>query len=62
MYIYYTIGNNSGPQTLVRIVEVSVIGGVHFWRFHCSSLQDVPTEPFFIPSVLYFAPYLPPKI
>jgi len=25
---------NSGPQTLVCIVEVSVIGGVHFWRFH----------------------------
>ena len=24
-----------GPQTLVRIVEVSVIGGVHFRRFHC---------------------------
>ena len=28
MYIYYSIGNNSGPWTLVRIVEVSVIGGV----------------------------------
>ena len=26
---------NSGPLTLVRIVEVSVIGGVHFRRFHC---------------------------
>jgi len=26
---------NSGPRTLVRIVEVSVIGGVHFRRFHC---------------------------
>ena len=25
MYIYYSIGNNSGPRTLVRIVEVSVI-------------------------------------
>ena len=35
MYIYYSIGNNSGPRTLVRIVEVSVIGGVRFWRFHC---------------------------
>jgi len=35
MYIY--IGNNSGPWTLVRIVEVSVIGGVHFRRFHCST-------------------------
>ena len=35
MYIYYSIGNNSGPQTLVRIVEVSVIGGVCFRRFHC---------------------------
>ena len=33
MYIY--IGNNSGPWTLVRIVEVSVIGGVRFRRFHC---------------------------
>ena len=28
MYIHYSIGNNSGPWTLVRIVEVSVIGGV----------------------------------
>ena len=27
---------NSGPWTLVRIVEVSVIGGVRFWRFHCN--------------------------
>ena len=26
---------NSGPRTLVCIVEVSVIGGVHFRRFHC---------------------------
>ena len=26
---------NSGPWTLVRIVEVSVIGGVRFRRFHC---------------------------
>ena len=40
MYIY--IGNNSGPWTLVRIVEVSVIGGVRFRRFHCISLyQDI---------------------
>ena len=36
MYIHYSTGNNSGPRTLVRIVEVSVIGGVHFRRFHCS--------------------------
>ena len=36
MYIYYSIGNNLGLRTLVRIVEVSVIGGVRFWRFHCS--------------------------
>ena len=35
MYIHYSTGNNSGPRTLVRIVEVSVIGGVHFRRFHC---------------------------
>ena len=26
MYIHYSIGNNLGPRTLVRIVEVSVIG------------------------------------
>ena len=26
---------NSGPWTLVHIVEVSVIGAVHFRRFHC---------------------------
>ena len=37
MYIHYSIGNNSGPWTLVRIVEVSVIGGVRFRRFHCTS-------------------------
>ena len=37
MYIHYSTGNNSGPRTLVRIVEVSVIGGVHFRRFHCSN-------------------------
>ena len=36
MYIYYSIGNNLGLQTLVRTVEVSVIGGVCFRRFHCS--------------------------
>ena len=38
MYIHYSIGNNSGPRTLVCIVEVSVIGGVHFRRFHCSQM------------------------
>ena len=38
MYIYYSIGNNLGPQTLVHIVEVSVIGGVCFRRFHCKHL------------------------
>ena len=37
MYIHYSIGNNSGRQILVRIVEVSVIGGVHFRRFHCNN-------------------------
>ena len=37
MYIHYSTRNNSGPQTLVHIVEVSIIGGVHFWRFHCSN-------------------------
>ena len=35
MYIHYSIGNNSGLRTLVHIVEVSVIGGVRFQRFHC---------------------------
>ena len=39
MYIHYSTGNNSGPRTLVRIVEVSVIGGVHFRRFHCNTLR-----------------------
>ena len=39
MYIHYSTGNNSGPRTLVRIVEVSVIGGVHFRRFHCTLKQ-----------------------
>ena len=42
MYIYYSIGNNSGLWTLVRIVEVSVIGGVCFRRFHCNHI--LPTE------------------
>ena len=37
MYIHYSIGNNSGLQTLVHIVEVSVIGGIRFRRFHCTS-------------------------
>ena len=35
MYIYYSTGNILGLRTLVCIVEVSVIGGVHFRRFHC---------------------------
>ena len=47
MYIHYSTGNNSGPRTLVPIVEASVIGGVHFRRFHCSlgknSQQKLPT-------------------
>ena len=43
MYIHYSIGNNSGPRTLVRIVEVSVIGGVRFWRFHCISYCGLNT-------------------
>ena len=38
MYIYYSIGNNSGLQTLVRIVEVSVMERVCFQRFHCIGL------------------------
>ena len=29
---------NSGPWILVCIVEVSVIGGVRFWRFHCITI------------------------
>ena len=33
--VHYSIGSNSGPRTLVRIVEVSIIGGVRFRRFHC---------------------------
>ena len=41
MYIYYSIGNNSGPQTLVCIVEVSVIGGVRFRRFHCIAFVSI---------------------
>ena len=36
MYIHYSTGNISGPRTLVRIVEISVIGGVHFRRFYCN--------------------------
>ena len=36
MYIYFSIGNNSGLRTLVCIVEVSVKGGVRFRRFHCN--------------------------
>ena len=39
MYIHYSTGNISGPRTLVRIVEVSVIGGVHFRRFHCTTFS-----------------------
>ena len=35
MYIHYSIGDNSGLRTYARIVEVSVIGRVHFRRFHC---------------------------
>ena len=41
MYIYYSIGNNSGPQTLVCIVEVSVIRGVRFQRFHCIAFVSI---------------------
>ena len=44
MYIYYSIGNNSGPWTLVRIVEVSVIGGVRFRRFHCVRMLTILTS------------------
>ena len=40
MYIHYSTGNNSGLRTLVHIVEVSVIGGVHFRRFHCSRVAE----------------------
>ena len=40
MYIHYSTGNNLGPRNLVRIVEVSVIGGVHFRRFHCTYHQQ----------------------
>ena len=41
---YVRIGNNSGPRTLVRIVEASIIGGVHFRRFHCLSLPPSHTH------------------
>ena len=44
MYIHYSTGNNSGPRTLVRIVEVSVIGGVHFRRFHCILALFIHTQ------------------
>ena len=42
MYIYYSIRNNSGPWTLVRIVEFSVIEGVCFQRFHCTWIFHLP--------------------
>ena len=35
---------NSGPQTLVCIVEVSIIGGVRFRRFHCITKNGLFTE------------------
>ena len=38
MYIYYSI---VGTRTLVCIVEVSVIGGVHFRRFHCMCVSTL---------------------
>ena len=41
MYIHYSIGNNSGPRTLVRIVEVSIIGGVCFRRFHLLHIVNI---------------------
>ena len=41
MYIHYSTGNNLGPWTLVCIVEVSVVGGVHFQRFHCIHTGNV---------------------
>ena len=40
--VHVRIGNNSGPWTLVRIVEVSVIGGVCLRRFHCTTQSFLP--------------------
>ena len=37
MYSKRSIGNDSEPWHLIRIVEVSVIGGVRYQRFHCIS-------------------------
>ena len=68
MYIYYSIGNNSGPWTLVRIVEVSVIGGVRFRRFHCiqfssNQLQSLTVKSSVIAhhllSILSLPPFFP---
>ena len=58
MYIHYSIGNNSGPRTLVRIVEVTVIGRVRFRRFHCiSSMLIVTTNIYEGITCLYKVPY-----
>ena len=39
--VHYSIGSNSGLRTLVCIVEVSVIGGVRFRKFHCITIYQV---------------------
>ena len=44
MYIYYSIGNNSEPQTLVRIVEVSVIGESVFGGYTVAILTGITTK------------------
>ena len=37
LYVWYSTGNSLGPWFSVCISEVSVIGGVHYRRFHCIS-------------------------
>ena len=58
MYIYYSIGNNLRPLTLVRIVEVSVIGGV---CFHCTHILPTELETKCARPLMYFWIQIPDK-
>ena len=62
MYIYYSIGNNLRPRTLVCIVEVSVIGEVCFRRFHCNHILPTGLETKCARPLMYFWIQIPDKL
>ena len=53
-YIWYSIGNSSGPWFSVCLGEVFIIGRVRYWKFHCSVVSMTRPLPSAALDVLHY--------